>query len=139
VKTSDVSGAGTDANVFVTLFGMNGDTGELHLKKSETYKDPFENNQLDVFTIKDLLSVGELSKCRVWHDNKGILLLLIFSINVHLKSILIFKMITQHVKKCESLHSVNFHIFLHVEYLLHHDLKTFTVDKCLVLVTLKDN
>ncbi|XP_052229243.1 lipoxygenase homology domain-containing protein 1-like isoform X2 [Dreissena polymorpha] len=72
VKTSDVPGAGTDANVFVILFGDNGDSGEIHLKKSETYKDPFENNQVDVFTINNILSLGELSKCRVWHDNKGL-------------------------------------------------------------------
>ena len=71
VKTSNVRGAGTDANVFVILFGANGDTGQLHLDKSETYKDPFENDHIDVFTFKDMLSVGEMSKCRVWHDNKG--------------------------------------------------------------------
>ncbi|KAL4225451.1 Lipoxygenase y domain-containing protein 1 [Mactra antiquata] len=71
VKTSNVKGAGTDANVYVTLFGDNGDSGSLHLKKSETFKDPFENDQLDVFTFNNLLSLGELSKCRVWHDNKG--------------------------------------------------------------------
>ncbi|XP_013416715.1 lipoxygenase homology domain-containing protein 1 isoform X2 [Lingula anatina] len=71
VKTSDVKGAGTDANVYIILFGENGDSGELHLKTSETYKDPFENNQIDIFTFSDLLSLGELMKCRVWHDNKG--------------------------------------------------------------------
>jgi hypothetical protein len=71
VKTSDVRGAGTDANVYVIIFGENGDSGELHLVKSETFKSPFENNQLDVFTCKALLSLGELSKLRVWHDNKG--------------------------------------------------------------------
>ena len=71
VKTSNVSGAGTDANIFVIIFGGNGDSGTLHLKKSETNKNPFENDQIDVFTFKDILSLGELSKCRVWHDNKG--------------------------------------------------------------------
>lgn len=71
MKTSDVSGAGTDAKVYVILFGANGDTGEIHLAKSETYKDSFENNQIDVFTMESILSVGELSKCRVWHDNAG--------------------------------------------------------------------
>lgn len=71
MKTSNVPGAGTDANVYVILFGSNGDTGELHLKKSETNKSPFENDQLDVFTHNDMLSIGEMSKCRVWHDNKG--------------------------------------------------------------------
>ena len=71
VKTSNVPGAGTDANVYVILFGSNGDTGELHLKKSETNKSPFENDQKDVFTFNEMLSIGEMSKCRVWHDNKG--------------------------------------------------------------------
>ncbi|GFN87702.1 hypothetical protein PoB_001420800 [Plakobranchus ocellatus] len=71
VKTSDVSGAGTDANVYVILFGALGDSGEIHLKKSETNKSPFEKNQLDVFKVQDVLSLGELSKIRVWHDNKG--------------------------------------------------------------------
>lgn len=71
VKTSDVRGAGTDANVYIILFGMNGDSGELHLKNSETSNNPFETGQLDVFTFKDIFSLGELSKLRVWHDNKG--------------------------------------------------------------------
>ncbi|CAL1540467.1 unnamed protein product [Lymnaea stagnalis] len=71
VKTSDVSGAGTDANVYIIIFGLQGDSGEIHLKDSETNKKPFQNNQTDVFTIKDILSLGELSKLRVWHDNKG--------------------------------------------------------------------
>lgn len=71
VKTSDVRGAGTDAGVYLVLFGSNGDSGELSLKTSETNKSPFDNNQLDVFVMKDILSLGELSKCRVWHDDKG--------------------------------------------------------------------
>ncbi len=71
VKTSDVRGAGTGANVYVVLFGENGDSGELHLKESGTNKSPFENNQLDEFTFPHMLSLGMLSKCRVWHDNKG--------------------------------------------------------------------
>ena len=71
MKTSDVRGAGTDANVFVTLFGANGDSGELHLKESETNKDPFENNNVDTFTFNNMLSLGDLVKVRVWHDNKG--------------------------------------------------------------------
>ena len=72
VKTSDIRGAGTDANVYVVVFGQNGDSGELHLKESETNKSPFENNQTDVFTFPHTLSLGTLTKCRVWHDNKGL-------------------------------------------------------------------
>lgn len=35
VTTGDVYGAGTDANVFITLYGDMGDTGERKLSKSE--------------------------------------------------------------------------------------------------------
>jgi len=52
-------GAGTDANVFMIIFGENGDSGELALKNSETYKDKFERNHTDVFTFKNLLSLGK--------------------------------------------------------------------------------
>ena len=53
-------GAGTDANVFLVMFGENGDSGELALKNSETYKDKFERNHTDMFKFKNLLSLGEL-------------------------------------------------------------------------------
>jgi len=71
VKTSDVSGAGTNANVFVVLFGEYGDSGELQLKDSETNKSSFKTGQTDVFTVADVLDLGRLVKLRVWHDNKG--------------------------------------------------------------------
>jgi hypothetical protein len=72
-KTSDVRGAGTDANVSVVLFGEYGDSGELHLNHSATNNSPFQRNQSDVFTIPSILSLGSLFKLRVWHDNKGTL------------------------------------------------------------------
>ena len=71
MQTSDVSGAGTDARVYVVLFGEYGDSGELRLKDSETNKSPFQTNQTDVFTISNALDLGRLVKLRVWHDNKG--------------------------------------------------------------------
>ena len=59
VTTGDKRGSGTDANVFMTIFGENGDTGEIPLKQSETYKDKFEKGHTDVFLLKDILSLGE--------------------------------------------------------------------------------
>ncbi|XP_029365801.1 lipoxygenase homology domain-containing protein 1-like [Echeneis naucrates] len=70
VQTSDTVGAGTDANVFVIVFGEYGDTGTLPLKES-TNRNKFERKMKDVFRFPDMLSLGELSKIRVWHDNKG--------------------------------------------------------------------
>ncbi|KAE8291828.1 Lipoxygenase-like proteiny domain-containing protein 1 [Larimichthys crocea] len=70
VQTSDISNAGTDANVFLMVFGEFGDTGTLPLKESSN-RNKFERKMKDVFRFPDLLSLGELSKVRVWHDNKG--------------------------------------------------------------------
>ncbi|KAM6034199.1 lipoxygenase homology domain-containing protein 1 [Chlamydotis macqueenii] len=71
VKTSDVGGAGTDANVSLILFGENGDSGTLALKESNK-SNKFERNQMDEFNFSDMLSLGDLCKVRIWHDNKGI-------------------------------------------------------------------
>ncbi|XP_054895001.1 lipoxygenase homology domain-containing protein 1 [Poeciliopsis prolifica] len=70
VQTSDVGGGGTDANVFLIVFGEYGDSGILPLKES-TNRNKFERKMKDVFRFPDMLSLGELSKVRVWHDNKG--------------------------------------------------------------------
>ncbi|XP_061887966.1 lipoxygenase homology domain-containing protein 1-like [Entelurus aequoreus] len=70
VKTSDVAGAGTDANVWIIVFGENGDTGTLALKECNR-SNKFERKQADTFRFADILSLGELSKVRVWHDNRG--------------------------------------------------------------------
>ncbi|XP_005356347.1 lipoxygenase homology domain-containing protein 1 isoform X2 [Microtus ochrogaster] len=71
VKTSDILGAGTDANVFIIIFGENGDSGTLALKQSANW-NKFERSNTDTFTFSDMLSLGHLCKLRVWHDNKGI-------------------------------------------------------------------
>uniref|UniRef100_A0A8C9S0Y2 Lipoxygenase homology PLAT domains 1 n=1 Tax=Scleropages formosus TaxID=113540 RepID=A0A8C9S0Y2_SCLFO len=70
VKTSDIAGAGTDANVFLIIFGENGDTGKMALKECNK-ANKFERKQTDTFRFQDILSLGELSKVRVWHDNTG--------------------------------------------------------------------
>ncbi|XP_004623680.1 lipoxygenase homology domain-containing protein 1 isoform X2 [Octodon degus] len=71
VKTSNVLGAGTDANVFIIIFGENGDSGTLALKQSANW-NKFERNNTDTFNFSDMLSLGHLCKLRIWHDNKGI-------------------------------------------------------------------
>ncbi|XP_042531148.1 lipoxygenase homology domain-containing protein 1 isoform X1 [Dipodomys spectabilis] len=71
VKTSDILGAGTDANVSIIIFGENGDSGTLALKQSANW-NKFERNNTDTFNFSDMLSLGHLCKLRVWHDNKGI-------------------------------------------------------------------
>ena len=69
VYTGDKRGAGTDANVFLTIYGLTGDTGERELKKSENI-NKFETNQCDTFIIK-AIELDELQKIKIRHDNKG--------------------------------------------------------------------
>lgn len=63
VKTGDLPGAGTDANVFICLYGDKGDTGDRVLTST---KDAFERNQIDIFTI-EAEDVGALKKIRIGH------------------------------------------------------------------------
>lgn len=46
VRTGDMYGAGTDANVFLTICGDLGDTGERKLARSETNKNKFERGMV---------------------------------------------------------------------------------------------
>ena len=59
VYTGDVRGAGTDANVFLTIFGDKGDSGERKLHKSETHSNKFERGQVRPFNFKRLLFGGD--------------------------------------------------------------------------------
>ena len=56
VITGDVKGAGTDANVFLNIFGKKGDCGERQLKKSETHQNKFEKGQVcsNIINIKSI-------------------------------------------------------------------------------------
>jgi hypothetical protein len=72
VKTTNKRGAGTDANVYIIIYGELGDSGERHLNKSKTHRNKFERNQTDIFDL-EIVHLGELKKVRVWHDNSGLL------------------------------------------------------------------
>ena len=52
VKTGDVFGAGTDANVYLKIFGAKGDTGTLQLKSADNTKNKFERNRTDMFKLE---------------------------------------------------------------------------------------
>ena len=55
--------AGTDANVFVNLFGDRGDSGPLALEKSQLNMNKFERNQKDVFEFQ-IGEIGELKRIK---------------------------------------------------------------------------
>lgn len=69
--TSDLSGAGTDANVACILYGDGGETQPLKLE-GKGMKNLFERGNTDTFSVS-AKDVGELQKLKIWHDNGGIL------------------------------------------------------------------
>lgn len=79
VCTGDCFGAGTDANVYLQLFGPNGQTDALKLTyNNETRLDTrrdlvnkFERGRMDKFVFRDLPSVGKINEVQIWHDNSG--------------------------------------------------------------------
>jgi hypothetical protein len=64
VHTGDKRNAGTDADVFINIFGDLGDTGERLLEKSETNRNIFERGQIDIFKI-EAVSLKQLKKIRI--------------------------------------------------------------------------
>lgn len=71
VATSNIGYAGTDANIFIMLYGEKGDTGFLPLKKSKTHKLPFYRNQYDKFTVEAPDVGDDITQIRITHDNTG--------------------------------------------------------------------
>ena len=59
VKTGDVQGAGTDANVYLILFGENGDTGKLQLRQANNTKNKWERGRSDMF-ILEAMDIGKV-------------------------------------------------------------------------------
>ena len=67
VYTGDVDGAGTDANVFLTIYGWSGSSDEVQL---DTAGDDFERNSVGTYSF-DLKELGDLRMVHVRHDNSG--------------------------------------------------------------------
>ena len=67
ITTGTDSGAGTDANVWVQLFGTTGVSKEVELGNGT---DMFEKGSVDTFPVHEK-SVGDLVKIRIWHDDTG--------------------------------------------------------------------
>ena len=68
VFTGDVRYAGTDANVYITLYGEKGNTGSRQL--TNKWKNDFERGQIDKFTL-EAADLGKLTKVRIGHDGTG--------------------------------------------------------------------
>lgn len=68
VKTGDQRGAGTDSNVFLTIYGSKGDSGERPL---DTSANNFERAMTDTFLIK-APDLGEIDRIKIRSDGSGL-------------------------------------------------------------------
>ena len=64
VWTSDERGAGTDANVFITLYGKKGKTDEMQIGNAT---DNFEQGQLDKFKVQVVILLSNLGRLDIRH------------------------------------------------------------------------
>ncbi|KAG8570827.1 hypothetical protein GDO81_011437 [Engystomops pustulosus] len=72
VYTGDGRGAGTNANVFITLFYETGESfGRVQLKRPLEDINPFQNGQVDTFIISTK-DIGKISHIQIGHDGKGL-------------------------------------------------------------------
>lgn len=67
IKTGDKTGMGTDANVFIQIYGIDGKSEECVLKNKS---DNFERGKEDIFKI-ETDDVGSIFKVRIGHDDSG--------------------------------------------------------------------
>ncbi|CAB4039284.1 lipoxygenase homology domain-containing 1-like, partial [Paramuricea clavata] len=67
VLTGDCRGAGTEADIKLTLFGEYGTSGERPLLKSMNHPHKFRRGQVDIFPL-DSLYLGELQNIRIGHS-----------------------------------------------------------------------
>ncbi|CAF3694778.1 unnamed protein product [Rotaria sp. Silwood1] len=69
--TSNTSGAGTDANVFIQIYGINKSTDQIILSNQIDRYRIFKIGSIDTFLI-ELDGLGDnIEKIRIGHDNQG--------------------------------------------------------------------
>ena len=73
VYTGKQKMSGTDANVFITLFGEHGASKKIHLVDPSSNKKCFEKNSVDNFRVQ-MYSIGELRRIRYGSEGTSKLL-----------------------------------------------------------------
>lgn len=71
ITTGDNFGAGTDANVYITLYGKSGTSREILLDNPN--RNDFEKGATDTFELRPdkVGNLGALEQIRIRHDNSG--------------------------------------------------------------------
>lgn len=72
VKTQDASSAGTDSNIYLTIYGDKGNTGEINLGTYAGSGNNFEKGDLDCFYIGyNKNAIGTINKIVIRKDDSG--------------------------------------------------------------------
>ena len=71
VKTGDVKGAGTDANVYISLIDEQGRKSR-EISLDCTWRDDFEKGNTDSFKVRNVPQLGKIEKIELWRDSKGL-------------------------------------------------------------------
>ena len=90
IHTSPSRGSGTNANVYVQLFGCDGSSTEKHFLCPDRLdrRSKFESGQADAFVV-ELKNVGKMEKLRIGHDDSG------FKSGWHLEKVVVRTMISE--------------------------------------------
>ncbi len=72
VKTQNSSGAGTNSDIWLTIYGTNGNTGEIELDVYAGDGDNFEKGDLDCFHVGVDKSIGTIEKITVKKNDAGV-------------------------------------------------------------------
>jgi len=68
VYTGNVNNAGTDANVYIDLYGTKGNQLDISLDNGG---DPFERGAVDRFSFVSHRDLGDIWQAQIGHDNRG--------------------------------------------------------------------
>ncbi|MDJ0597945.1 MAG: PLAT/LH2 domain-containing protein [Crocosphaera sp.] len=68
VYTGDIRNAGTNANVYITLYGTRGQSNEYSLDNRE---NNYQRGDTDEFTLR-MANLGDITQVKIRHDNSGI-------------------------------------------------------------------
>ncbi|CAF5198127.1 unnamed protein product, partial [Rotaria magnacalcarata] len=71
VQTGSVEFAGTDANVFLSLYGDKNKIVRFQLQKSKNNSNPFERGHKDEFEFENI-NIGQLKTITIEHDGSTI-------------------------------------------------------------------
>ncbi|XP_070554731.1 polyunsaturated fatty acid 5-lipoxygenase-like [Ptychodera flava] len=67
VRTGDLKGSGTDANVYIVLHNESGEKSDV-IRLDNVWRNDFERGCTDKFDVRNLPNFGHIAKLEIWRD-----------------------------------------------------------------------